>query len=228
MTESSSRLLQQNPDAIANRLINKAEYRDGLQEIAIGVMILTYAALVGTMAAFKGTFGLRVFLLGGLLLMPMGFASQWVIRKVRRRFLAGRVGYVKLKPVNRKKVGIRLGLILGLSCVIAALAAFAMAKVVVAIHRGGGAPLWGLFPPGGWALAGLGIYGGAIMVFRVRSLRYEIGGVIMAAVGILLAFSRVSVVLGLTIFCCYAGFLSLVSGCVVLLHFLRQPTEPAQ
>jgi hypothetical protein len=228
MTELSSHLLQQNPDAIANRLINKAEYRDGLQEIAIGVMILTYAGLVGMMAAFKGPFGFRAFLWGGLLFMPMGYASQWVIKKVRNRFWAGKVGYVKLKPVNRKRVGIRLGIILGLSCVSAVLGAFAMAKMVVAIHRGGSAAHWGLFTPGGWALVGLGIYGGAIMAFRVRSHRYEIGGVIMAAMGILLAFSRVSVVLGLTILCGFAGLLAVISGSIVLLLFLRQPADPAQ
>jgi hypothetical protein len=62
------------------------------------------------------------------------------------------------------------------------------------------------------------------MVFRVRLLRYAIGGVIMAVMGILLAFNRVSLPVGLTTLYGFAGLLALLSGCVVFLLFLRQPT----
>ena len=43
MNDISQNIANESPDAIANRLINKAEYRDGLQEIAIGIMILSLA-----------------------------------------------------------------------------------------------------------------------------------------------------------------------------------------
>jgi hypothetical protein len=227
MTDSSSRLFEQNPDAIANRLISNADYRDGLQEIAIGAMILTYTILFGMTEVFKGWFGFRIFMWGNLLLMiPLGYASQWLIKKVRTRFLIAKVGYVKLKPVNRKKLGIRLGIILGLGCVIAALAALAMLKVVIATHRG--VVHWSLFPPSGWAFVGVGIYGAAFMIFRARLFRYVIGGVIMAALGILLAFIRVPINIGLTILFGFAGLLALISGAVVFFLFLRQPAEPGE
>jgi hypothetical protein len=87
---------------------------------------------------------------------------------------------------------------------------------------------WGYFPPAGWVFVGTGIFGGALMVFRIRLLRYRIGGAIMAAIGILLAFSRVSLNLGLTILYCFAGFLALISGSVVFFLFLRQPAEPGE
>lgn len=227
MNESSSRLLEQNPDAIANRLINKAEYRDGLQEIAIGFMILTYAVLTGMQEVFKGSAGFRIFMWGNLLLMiPIGYGSQWLIKKVRKRFLPGRVGYVKLKPLNPKKVGKRLVIAMALASVIAVVAALAMFKVVLATHRG--VAHWGPFPPTGWAIVGIGIYGGAFMVLRARLPRYLIGGVVMALLGILLAFSKLSIILGLTILLGFAGLLPVISGCVVFLLFLRQPTERSE
>ncbi|MGA2217794.1 MAG: hypothetical protein ABSG51_06900 [Terracidiphilus sp.] len=230
MNESSSRLLEQNPDAIAYHLMEKAEYRDGLQEIAIGLTILVFAGMTGSDLLFKpGSFGMNASLWGAVLLMPIvSFGSQWAIKKVRKRFLIGKIGYVKLKPVNRKQAGIRLGIITGLACAIAVLAAFAMFKVVTANHSGVGLALGSLFPFSGWAFVGMGIVGGAVMVFRVYLLRYAIGGAIMATMGILLAFSGVSLALGLTILYAYAGLLALISGCVVFFLVLRQPAESGE
>ena len=229
MNEVSNNIVNKNPDAIANRLMEKAEYSDGLQEIVIGLMILMFAGMTGLPMVFKGPFSSMASLSGiCLLLFTMGFRSQWAIKKVRKRFLAGKMGYVKRKPVNRKRLGIRLGIIVGLAFIIAALATFVMFKVVIANHKGGASAHWRLFPPANWLLVGTGLLGGAIMVFRVRSPRYVIGGVIMAALSILLAFSKVSPNVGLTILCGFAGLLALISGSVVFFLVLRQPVEPGE
>jgi hypothetical protein len=228
MNDISHHIANENPDAIANRLINKVEYRDGLQEISIGLMILVYAGLCGMAAVFKGTLGFRVFLWGNLVMLTVGLGSQWAIKKVRKRFLIGKMGYVKLKPINRKGAAVRLGITFGLSCLIGALVAIAMVKVAIAIHKGGGAAMWGFFPPAGWAFIGMGIFGGALMIFRVRLLRYEIGGVSMMALGVLLAFSRVSLPIGTTILFSFAGLLALISGIVVFFLVLRQPAESGE
>ena len=151
-----------------------------------------------------------------------------MIKNVRKRYLIEKVGYVKLKPVNRKRLGVRLGIILGSSFVIAALAAFVGVKAVIATHRGAGAIHWGLFPPLNWLILGTGIFGGAMMIFRVRLLRYVIGGVIMAVTGILLAFSKVSLDVGLEILYGFAGLLTLISGCVVFFLFIRKREEAGE
>jgi hypothetical protein len=49
----------------------------------------------------------------------------------------------------------------------------------------------------------------------------------MAVVGICLGFSRVSFAMGSLILYGSMGTLSLVSGCVVLLHFVRMQDEEA-
>ena len=229
MTDSKSHICEESPDAIANRLMNKAECRDGLQEIVIGFIILTFAGMTGLPMVFKGSFASRVSFWGIILLMQViGFGGQWAIKRVRKRYLIGKVGYVKLKPVNRKQLRLRFGIILGCSFVVAALATVAAYKIVIATIRGGGVVHWGLFTPAGWLTAGIGIFGGAIMVFRVRSLRYVIGGVIMAALGILLALLGVSANIGLTILYGFAGLLALISGTVVFILILRQPAEPGE
>jgi hypothetical protein len=212
----------ENPDAIANRLINRAEYRDGLQEMAIGVMILTFAGLMFAPVVFK-SFIYKSFFWGGLLLIPIGYGLQWAIKKVRKQYLIGKVGYVKLKPVNRKRVGITLVRAVGLAFVVAGIVTFVGVKAVIATHSGGAN--WGLFPPLNWLIVGTGIFGGAMMVFRVRLLRYVVGGVIMAAMGVLLAFSGVSLNVGLAILYGFAGLLPFISGCIVFLLFIRQHDE---
>jgi hypothetical protein len=227
MNNISLNLAPENPDAIANRLINKMEFRDGLQEIAIGLFILIYAALSGLQAEFKLSWSFSSATPWTMMVIfpVLGFAMQWAIKKVRKRFLAGKTGYVELKPVNRKQVGIRLGFVLARSCVIGVVATLAMCAVVVATVKGGGVAHWSLFAPAGWGLAGIGIVGGAFMVFRVRLLRYAIGGAVMAALGILLAFSRVSFAVGSTILYGFPGLLALTSGSIVFFLFLRQPPE---
>jgi hypothetical protein len=229
MNEIPNNIVNENPNVIANRLMERAEFRDGLQEIVIGSMILMFAGMTDLPMVFKGPFSSMASSSGiCLLLVIMGFGSQRAIKKVRKRFLDGKMGYVKLKPVNRKRVAIRLSIIVGLAFVVAALFSFVAVKIVAATTRGGGMVHWGLFTPANWLLVGTGLLGGAIMVFRVRSPRYVIGGVIMAALSILLAFSKVSPNVGLTILCGFAGLIALISGSVVFFLVLRQPVEPGE
>jgi small-conductance mechanosensitive channel len=214
MINSSSLHHQEDPNAIAKRLMQKAHNQDGLPEIAIGVTLLTVAGLewlhVGSRAKSLAdiTSGLGI----GLLVPALILGSQWTIKHVRRRYLIEKVGYVEPKPISRKRRGIAFII----------LAAVAVATVfAVYIFRGS-------IPSTGWLLAGTGIIGGALAVVAGRLPRFIIGGVIMAATGIYLAFSGVSLTVGFAILYGLMGLLSLVSGCVVLMLFLRQPAEAGE
>ena len=200
-----------NPDAAARRLMQRAHNRDGLPEIAIGAILLTAAFLIWLQVAYPwGSFAYRASFWGMILLVvPMIGVSQWAIKWVRRRFLIEKVGYVELKPVSRK-------LLIIVTCV-----AFVVAAAMA----------WAVYlralPPGGWMIAGTGMTWGLLAACAGRLPRYVVGGVLMAAVGICLGFSRVSFEMGSLILYGSMGFLSLVSGCVVLLHFVRTPIEDA-
>ena len=199
------------PDAAARRLMRRAHNRDGLPEIVIGTILLTTAFLIWLEVAYpRGSFAYRSSWWGMmLLLMPMIGGSRWTIQWVRRRFLINKVGYVELKPAPR-------GLLVATTFISVAVAA-AMAW---AVHLRA-------LSPGGWMVAGTAIAWGLLAVYAGRLPRYVIGGGLMAALGIFLGFSRVSFQMGSLILYGSMGALSLFSGCVVLLHFVRIPDEEA-
>ncbi len=212
MNEISRHMTDEDPNVIANRLMQKAHNRDGLPEIAIGLCFLTVAFTMWMQVVFHtGSMGYTAGFWSFALLVPaMILGSQWAIKRVRRRFLIEKVGYVQLKPVNRK----RSGIVIGIAFVVAIVAAFAAFK--------------GSFPPASFVLAGTGIGGGVLAALSGRLPRYVIGGVIMAATGILVAFSKVSLGAGFMILYGFMGVLSLISGCVVLVLFMRKPAEAGE
>lgn len=203
--------VEKNPDVAARRLMQRANNRDGLPEIAIGICFLTVAFLVWVELAFQpGSFAYRASWWGMLLLLsPMIAASPWAIKSVRRRFLMERVGYVELKPVPRK----RSILVIAIAIVTAGVTTWAAYRRAI--------------PPASWLLAAIGIGGGLLTAYAGRLPRFIVGGVVMAALGISLGFRRVTLDVGSLILYGSIGMLSLVSGCVVLLRFLRMPKEDA-
>jgi hypothetical protein len=212
MASSSSLLRQEDPNAIAKRLMQKAHNRDGLPEIAIGLSFLTVAATMWMQVVFHpGSMGYTAGFWSFALLVPaMILGSQWAIKRVRGQFLIEKAGYVQLKPVNRT----RSGIVIGIAFVVAVVAAFAAIK--------------GSFPPASLMLARTGIGGGLLAALSGGIPRFVIGGIVMAATGILVAFSRVSLGLGFAILFGLMGALTLVSGCVVFLLFVRQPAETGE
>jgi hypothetical protein len=212
MTNISQNIANQNPDVIANRLIQKAHNRDGLPEIAIGVFFLLIAGMMWLTVIFPPRSPIYVASILGLMLtmMVVPLRLQWVLKKVRRYFLIEREGYVEFKPANRKR-----------SAILAVLALVIAVGAIIAAY-------FGAFPPSSWILAATGIGGGAILALAGRLPRFYTGGAIMAAAGIVVAFARVSLEAGFVILYGLMGLLSLISGCAVLLLFLRQPAEPGE
>ena len=201
--------VERDPDAAVRRLMQRTHNQDGLPEIVIGVIFLTVAWLMwlpfgspreGWMSA-----------IGMMLLVPtMIGLSPWVIKKFRRRYLIQQVGYVEFKPVNRRRIAI----IFGVAFVIAAVAVVVVSK--------------GTMPPASWFVAGIGIWGGALTAYAGKIPRFVIGGAIMALVGIAVGFSRVSLGMGQAILYGVMGVLSLCSGIIVLVIFLRKRDEVSE
>jgi hypothetical protein len=80
-------------------------------------------------------------------------------------------------------------------------------------------------PASGSMVAGTGILWGLLAIYAGRLPRYVVGGVLMAALGICLGLRGVSFEMGSLILYGSMGMLALVSGCVVLLRFLRITNE---
>lgn len=199
------------PTVIARRLIQRAHNRDGLPEIAVGVSLLLVAGLSYAQVRLpRESIGFKAAVLALSFLIPaMCFGLPWALRWVRRRYLMGRLGYVEPRPIGRKQIGIG-----------AALAAL----MTVALF--GVAPQ--LSQPDRWILAGTGLLGGALVAWCGQLPRFVIGGLVMAATGICVAFSGVSMEIGFAILFGLQGLLALISGGVVFLRFIRAPVETAE
>lgn len=200
------------PEAAARRLMRRAHNRDGLPEISIAVVLLTASFLIWLQIAWpRGSFAYQASAWGMMLIVaPMIGVAPWAIQWLRRRLLVEKVGYVQLKPLPKKLVAI-------VTCVALVVAA-AMAWAVST----------GALPRDGWLIAGTGIAWGLLAVYAGRLPRYVVGGVFMAAVGIGLAFSGLSYDQGALALYGSMGLLSLISGCVVLLHFIHRRDEEAR
>jgi hypothetical protein len=204
--------LETDHDAAARRLMRIAQNRDGLPEIAIGTILLTTAFFIWLQVAFPRGSSLYRWSWWGmmLLLVPMIGVAPSAIKWTRRRFLIEKVGYVELKRVPAR-------LLIVVTCI-----AFAVAAAMAwAVYRRA-------LPASGSMVAGTGILWGLLAVYAGRLPRYVVGGVLMAALGICLGLSGVSFEMGSLILYGSMGILSLVSGCVVLLRFLRMPNEETE
>lgn len=211
MQNSSSLPRLEDPNALAGRLIQKAHNQDGLPEIAIGITWLLISGLICAQVALPhGSIGFKIAVLTNAILIPaLVLGTPAALRWVRRRYLLARVGYVQHKPVGWKQIGFGI-----------------LAAVLMAIALFGVVPR--LARPDAWLLAGTGLFGGALAALGGRLPRFVIGGFLMAAMGMILACSGVSLNLGFAILFGFAGGLSLVSGGIVCLRFMRQPSDSGE
>lgn len=197
------------PNAMAQRLMQRAHNRDGLPEIAAGLTFLLVSGLICVSVmlprqsiAPKAAALVFSFLL--LLCLGVPWAGPWAVKSVRRRYLIGKWGYVQHKPIGRKQLGIGIAI------------AVPMVGAVFGV-------VTGLLPADGWLLGGTGLFGGALVAWCGRLPRFVIGGVVVVAAGMFLAFSGVSLQIGFAILFGFQGLMAVVSGAVVFLRFIRRP-----
>jgi hypothetical protein len=196
------------PKAVARQLVQRAYNRDGLPEIAVGLIFLLAAGIIYARAVLPPeSIGFKLAVLAFALLLPfLIFGSPWALEWVRRRYLMERVGYVQHKPIGWRWIGLVI--------VLAALLALALSEVVKR-----------LLLPDRWLLAGTGLLGGALIAWCGRQRRFVIEGILMAATSVLLAFAGISLEIGFTMLLGFQGLVTLISGGVVFLRFIRQPME---
>lgn len=211
MQNASSLTGSSDPNAVARQLMQRAYNRDGLPEIAVGVIFLLASGIIYARAVLpQESTGFKLAVLAFALLLPfLIFGSPWALEWVRRRYLMERVGYVQRKPIGWRWIALVI--------VLAALLALALSEAVTR-----------LLLPDRWLLAGTGLLGGALIAWCGRLRRFVIEGVLMAATGVFLAFAGVSLEIGSTMLLGFQGLVTLVSGGVVFLRFIRQPMETGE
>ena len=140
MRGSSSLTGAADPNAVARRLMQKAHTRDGLPEIAVGLIFLLASGLLYAQAVLpRESSGFKSAVLAFSLLLPfLILGSPWALKWVRRRYMIERVGYVQHKPIRRRQIGFGI--------LVAVLMAVALFGVVPRLAR-----------PDAWLLAGTGL-----------------------------------------------------------------------
>jgi hypothetical protein len=203
----------EDPDRLAGQLIQRAWNRDGLPEIAGGLIALYVSGIFVIQLLFEKEWPvLRAIPVALVLLIPSGYLVPWAVKKIRARYLIERTGYVVMRPLSRKK---RMWMVL-ISGIAGALALVAVA----ASARGYNIP-----SASQWILAGTGVLGGVLYPVCGRAWRFVCLGAVFAVTGILLGLYNVGYATGWAVLYGVTGALSLISGTVVLLHYLRQSRE---
>src|SRR5512145_3095303 len=82
--------------ALALRRARAAIYVDGLWEIAYGAIWLLMAAFLFGGLRYPKSTSLAVFLT--VLAAGSGFASRWIVNRIKERWVYPRTGYVALRP----------------------------------------------------------------------------------------------------------------------------------
>ena len=221
MPHSSWRSQTADPDAIGKELLQSAYNSDGLPEITIGLFFLLASGLSYALAVLpKQSLSFKAAVLSFAFLLPLfSLSSWWAVRWVRRRYLIERFGYVQYKPIYSgfKQIGPRIVLTLLPAIVI-------LAIVILAVMNSWSQP--DRWP--GWLLGGTGLLGGAIAAGIRRPRRMVIYGIVMAATGLSAAFSEVPLLIGFTILFGVQGLVTLITGGVVFLRFMRKPVEAGE
>jgi len=209
MNNASSCLPSGDPDAIARRLIQRAHNQDGLPEIFAGLSFL----IIGSFSCAQALVAPRSIpfkaasIALSVLIPVLCIGSPLALKWLRRRYLIHRFGYVASQPHGRKQIRMRI--------TVAVVVAIALIGLVTLLSR-----------PDHWLLAGTGLFGGVLAAMAGQRARFVIGGAIMAATGIILAFYQVPLQAGFAILFGFPGVLALLSGAVVFTRFIRQPIEP--
>ncbi len=146
-----------------------------------------------------------------VLIWPLSYLLPHAVKWARNRYLVERTGYVEVKPPTVKG-RVRM------ASIAAFIAIAAVIAVVMAIRNL--APL-----SSRWIVAGAGVFCGVLLPVGGRELRFIFIGAVVAVTGILLGIYDVGFSVGWTILYGVGGAITVISGTVVLLGFLRKTRE---
>lgn len=202
----------EDPDRLAGRLIQRAWNRDGLPEIAIGLFFLFMSAVFAGQHLLEKrwpAFGAMPVVI--VLIFPLSYMMPHAVKWERKRYLIERAGYVEAKPPTVKG-RVQIVLIAAIIAIVAVLA------VVIAIRNL--APL-----SSRWIVAGAGVFCGVLLPVCGREFRFALSGAAIAGTGILLGIYDADFGMGWMILYGVGGAITVISGTVVLLRFLRETQE---
>lgn len=190
-------------------------FKDGLGELVGGGMILLIGLyFAGQEWLPEGSLG-RTLLQSSLVLLVIGgaLAARWLVNTLKTRLTYPRTGYVEYEPGPKNTPSRR---------VFTAGIAISVSALLVIFGRSFGSFNW---LPG---FTGL-LFGVVFILLRARSNgvgRFYVLGTFCVILGMALSFSGLSMGYSLGLFYGLTGIVSMVSGGVTLLRYLRENPLP--
>ena len=202
------------PESLARQMMRQAEVRDGLPEVLFGFLSVLLAAQQYVMSLWRRTGDLGFWIVATVLILLFAclcLASNWLLKRLRQRYLISRSGYVKPK-VNR------LSMVLwgGIALLIAAAFGFAVWRFPLRVVS--------LFLKS-WLPIAMGALIGVFEFAVGRAPRFWVMGALTLSCGVLLTFTPLYLDRRLAIFFGFTGAMAVISGAIVLARFVRATAD---
>jgi len=192
-------------------------YEDGLGELTGGGLFLLFAFYFGGHAWLeKGNSMGRLFLNGGLIVLLIGgvLATRWLLATMKAHFTYPRTGYVELNSPERVSLNRAVTAVVG---VVATVFVFLLGQML------------GSFS---WAPVVVGLLFGIVyLLIAVKSggvKRFYFLSAFSALLGFGLWFSLLIVTFNLALFYSVLGLVSIISGGITLVRFLKENPMPTE
>jgi len=196
--------------------IKRYWYSDGIAEISVGLVFL----ILGLFFSVQGYFGeeskIGMVLQLSMIVVMMGsiFGTQWLVNTLKSRLTYPRTGYVEYRAKDKESSQRRL-VVVGVSFAVA-VAAFVLVSFFREVDI--------------LVLISSILVGAIFIILRARSSgvkRFYYFGGLSFILGVALSLGNLSRLTSLGLFYVLMGLVILVSGMLVLRHYLRKNPMPA-
>jgi len=208
--------MQNNLSDVEQR-VKRYWFKDGLGELVAGGMILLIGLYFAGQEWLPGGSMGRTLLQSSLVLLVISgtLATRWLVNALKTRLTYPRTGYVEYEPGPKNTPSRR---------VFTAGIAISVSALLVMFGRSFGSFNW---LPG---FTGL-LFGAVFIILRARSNgvgRFYILGTFCIILGMALSFSGLPMGYSLGLFYGLTGIVSMLSGAITLLRYLRENPLPAE
>jgi hypothetical protein len=199
------------------RRVKRYWFTDGLGELVGGGMILLIGLYFASQEWLPENSLGRTLLQSSLVLLVIGgtFATRWLVTALKTRLTYPRTGYVEYEPGPKNTPSRR---------VFTAGIAISVSALLVIFGRSFGSFNW---LPG---FTGM-LFGVVFMILRARANglgRFYVLGTFCVILGMALSFSGLSMGYSLGLFYGLTGLVSMLSGALTLLGYLRENPLPEE
>ena len=192
-------------------------YSDGIGEISVGLVFIILGAFFGVQGYFGEESKIGVILQLSMVVVMMGsiFGTQWLVNTLKAKLTYPRTGYVEYRAKDKDATQ-RRWIVVGVGLIVA-ITSFVLISFVREVDS--------------MVLVSSILVGVIFIALRGRSsgvVRFYYFGGLSFILGVALSFNSMPRLYNLGLFYGLLGLIILISGVLVLRHYLRENPMPAE